>query len=145
MPKHGIPPHPNSGTGVSEAKIILVSMKMESPEVMVVKGVPSPYRRFTGRFKQRRLWRQKSLQIFFSIQERQEGYYIVYKQVSGNFSLFLSLKLASIFPKTKKVHLLYTINKHYLLSSPCYISMIMRLMWEEKTLLLKTKHEIYLK
>ena len=65
MPKHGIPPHPNSGTGVSEAKIILVSMKMESPGVTVVKGVPSPYRRFTGKFKQRRLWRQKVCRSFF--------------------------------------------------------------------------------
>lgn len=43
----------------------LVSMKMESPEVTVVKGVPSPYRRFTGKFKQRRLWRQKVCRSFF--------------------------------------------------------------------------------
>ena len=66
MPKYGIPPHPNSGIGISEAEKILVSMKTESPEVMVVKGsifTMSP--RFSGRFIHRRLWRQKVCRFFF--------------------------------------------------------------------------------
>lgn len=109
MPKHRIPPHPNSGTGLSEAKKILVSMIME---VTRSHGGKREYLHHIAKIywqiqTQRRLQRQ-SLQIFFSIQERQEGYYIVYKQVSGNFQLFLFLKLASIFPKNKQVHLLYT-------------------------------------
>lgn len=66
MPKHGLPPHPNSGTGLSEAKKILVSMIMESLEVTVVKGSTfTILLRFTGRFKHRGGCRGKVCRSFF--------------------------------------------------------------------------------
>lgn len=65
MPKHGIPPHANSGTGVSEAKIILVSMKMESPEVTVVKGSTFTISQIYWKIKKEELGRQKDCRSFF--------------------------------------------------------------------------------